>query len=288
MVTRPGAPGDCATTVTGSPIVTWSAAQYSTFEVERTRPVRDLLAALPAANARSAIDIGCGPGNSTELLVARFPDAVVSGLDSSEDMIMAARKRLPMLQFEVIGIEAWAKKNVERGPGPFDAILANAVLQWVPDHAALFPSLVAKLAPGGSLAVQMPDNLDEPAQRLMRELAADGPWGRKLKGAVRPRAPIASAAWYYRLLRAHCGRVDIWRTTYHHPLAGGAHAIVEWFKGSGLRPFLEPLDPAEREAYLMRYTEAVGSAYPSLPDGGVLLPFPRVFIVATRGHGMVT
>jgi trans-aconitate 2-methyltransferase len=261
--------------------VTWSAAQYVAFEDERTRPVRDLLAALPAVNARVAVDIGCGPGNSTELLAARFPNAVVSGLDSSADMILAARKRLPMLQFEVTDIETWVQIDAERGPGP-DVILANAVLQWVPDHAALFPSLAAKLAPAGSLAVQMPDNLDEPAQRLMRELAADGPWSHKLAGAARAREPIAGAEWYYHLLRAHCGKVDIWRTTYYHPLAGGEHAVVEWFKGSGLRPFLDPLDPTERKAFLMRYTAAVKRAYPSRPDGAVLLPFPRLFIVAIR------
>lgn len=261
--------------------MTWSAAQYLRFEDERTRPVRDLLSALPAVDASVAVDIGCGPGNSTELLAARFPNAAVSGLDSSADMIMAARKRLPLLRFEVTGIEAWIEIDAGRGPEP-DVILANAVLQWVPNHAELFPSLLAKLAPAGTLAVQMPDNLDEPAQRLMRELAADGPWRRKLAGAARAREPIAGVDWYYHRLRAHCGKVDVWRTTYYHPLTGGEHAVVEWFKGSGLRPFLEPLNPTERETYLMRYTAAVKSAYPPRPDGAVLLPFPRLFIVATR------
>jgi trans-aconitate 2-methyltransferase len=261
--------------------VTWSAAQYLAFEDERTRPVRDLLAALPAVDARVAVDIGCGPGNSTELLAARFPKAAVRGIDSSADMIMAARKRLPLLRFEVTGIEAWIKIGAGRGSEP-DVILANAVLQWVPDHAALFPSLLAKLAPAGSLAVQMPDTLNEPAHRLMRELAADGPWRHKLAGAAQARDLIAGADWYYHLLRAHCGKVDIWRTTYYHPLAGGEHAVVEWFKGSGLRPFLEPLDPSEREAYLMRYTAAIKSVYPPRPDGAVLLPFPRMFIIAIR------
>jgi len=140
--------------------VTWSAEQYVTFENERTRPVRDLLAALPAVDARVVVDIGCGPGNSTELLAARFPNASVSGLDSSADMIVAARKRLPRVRFEVADIQAWVSRDAERGHRPMDVILANAVLQWVPAHAALFPRLVAKLAPGGRLAVQMPDNLE--------------------------------------------------------------------------------------------------------------------------------
>jgi len=181
--------------------VIWSAAQYLAFEDERTRPVRDLLAALPAVDARVGVDIGCGPGNSTELLAARYPNAAVRGLDSSADMIVAARQRLPMLRFEVTDIEAWIKIDAGRGPEP-DVILANAVLQWVPNHAAVFPSLVAKLAPAGSLAVQMPDNLDEPAQRLLRELAADGPWRHKLAGAAQAREPIAGADCYYHLLRA--------------------------------------------------------------------------------------
>lgn len=256
--------------------MTWSAQQYVKFEDERTRPVRDLVAAVPDTDARVAVDIGCGPGNSTEVLAARFPQARVTGLDSSQDMIDAARKRLPGLQFEVSDITAWDDH------GPFDVILANAVLQWIPGHDKLFPSLVKKLAPGGSLAVQMPDNLDEPAHRLMREVAAQGPWTGKLAAASASRAARGTPGWYYALLRPHCARVDVWLTVYHHALAGGAAAVVEWFKGSGLRPFLDPLDNAERAAFLAQYEAAVAKAYPTLADGTVLLPFPRLFIVATR------
>jgi trans-aconitate 2-methyltransferase len=256
--------------------MSWSPKQYVTFEAQRTRPVRDLLAAVPTIDARTAIDIGCGPGNSTEMLLARFPEAEVTGLDSSPEMLEAARKRLPRVRFEHMDIEAW------QDPGPFDVILANAVLQWLPDHDRLLPALIGKLAQGGTLAVQMPDNLDEPAHRLMREIAADGLWSAKLSNVAGWRAPKRTAQWYYGMLHASCGALDIWRTTYHHALKGGASDVVEWFKGSGLRPFLDPLDDAERAAYLARYTTAVGHAYPALPDGSVLLPFPRLFIVATR------
>lgn len=256
----------------------WSAKQYVAFEDERTRPVRDLLSALPDIEARSVMDLGCGPGNSTEVLAACFPDAVVRGLDSSSDMIEAARRRLPRarVHFEMSGIEEW------NDPGPFDVILANAVLQWVPDHVGLLPKLVAKLAVGGGLAIQMPDNLDGPAHRLMREVAANGPWAHALASSSAARTVIADANWYYELLRAHCTTVNIWRTTYHHPMRDGAAGIVDWFKGSGLRPFLEPLDAASRAAYLERYTAAVALAYPALSDGSVLLPFPRLFITAIR------
>jgi trans-aconitate 2-methyltransferase len=225
---------------------------------------------------RSAIDIGCGPGNSTELLVERFANATVRGLDSSTDMIEAARKRLPQLQFDIADIDTWSDS------GPFDVIFANAVLQWVPDHATLLPALVSKLAPGGSLAIQMPDNLNQPSHRLMREVAADGHWAAKLASATGQRTEMADAAGYYSMLKSHCSRVDVWRTTYHHPLADGVSGVVEWFKGSGLRPFLEPLDEVERAEYLKQYQAAIERAYPALADGSVLLPFPRLFIVATR------
>ena len=264
--------------------MSWSAAQYVTFEDERTRPVRDLLAAVPTRAARRVADIGCGPGNSTELLAARYPEAEILGLDSSPDMIAAARKRLPNIRFETVAIERWAEPGADAGAGAgsYDAILANAVLQWLPDHAQLFPRLAAKLAPGGSLAIQMPDNFEEPAHTLMRAIARHGPWAGKLAAAMEARAPMESARWYYELLRTACGRVDVWRTTYFHVLPGAPDAIVEWFKGSALRPFLDPLDAGERASFLAQYRDAVAGAYPALPDGSALLPFPRFFMVATR------
>src|SRR5579863_6936339 len=157
--------------------MSWSAKQYALFEDERTRPVRDLVSALPDIEARAIVDLGCGPGNSTEVLAARFPDAAILGLDSSPDMIEAARRRLPRAQFSVGRIEGWTDG------GPFYVILANAVLHWVPNHHTLLPELVARLATGGALAIQMPDNLDVPAHQLMREIAAEGPWAEMLAAA---------------------------------------------------------------------------------------------------------
>jgi trans-aconitate 2-methyltransferase len=259
--------------------MSWSAAQYTKFEYERSRPVRDLLAHIPTGTVANAVDIGCGPGNSTELLQKRFPNATVIGLDSSADMIEAARKRLPGIRFDIDDIARW------QGQGsPFNVILANAVLQWVPNHSALFPALLAKLAPGGSLAVQMPHTLEEPASRLMREIATDGPWAPKLASVASTRVIRHGADWYYRLLRTSGSAVDIWQTTYLHPLAG-AGAVVEWFKGSGLRPYLGALDATEQSEFLARYEAAVAQAYPALPDGTLLLPFPRLFFIATRATG---
>jgi trans-aconitate 2-methyltransferase len=255
--------------------MTWSAAQYVKFEQERTRPVHDLVARIPNAEVLSAADIGCGPGNSTAVLSERFPQARIVGLDSSPDMIEAARNRLPDLAFEVADIREW------RPMASYDIILANAVLQWLPDHETLFPALIANLNAGGALATQVPDNLDEPSHLLMGEVASNGPWAAKLKDAAGARMERHPADWYFRLLRAHAPHVDVWRTTYFHPLAG-ARAIVEWLKGTGLRPFLGPLNEPEREAFLARYEAAIAQAYPAEADGTVLLPFPRLFVVATR------
>ncbi|MBI6909911.1 trans-aconitate 2-methyltransferase [Pseudomonas palleroniana] len=253
--------------------MTWSAKQYTMFEQQRTRPVRDLVAAIPNTQVHNAVDLGCGPGNSTEVLAERYPQARITGMDNSDDMLADARQRLPALNFERADIGDWKPAQT------FDVILANASLQWLPDHATLYPHLVRQLTPGGTLAVQTPDNLDEPAHRLAREVAADGPWSAKI-GAVKHNERH-TASYYYELLSKHCSTVDVWRTTYQHPLADHA-AVVEWFKGSALRPFLAPLSEDERADFLQQYTVRITQAYPALGDGSVLLPFPRLFIIATR------
>ncbi|WP_213876121.1 trans-aconitate 2-methyltransferase [Pseudomonas sp. dw_358] len=252
----------------------WSATQYSTFEKERTRPVRDLVAALGQERIATAVDLGCGPGNSTEVLASRYPDALISGLDSSDDMLVAARKRLPGVHFDLADIGRWLPAE------HYDVILANASLQWVPDHDSLYPRLVSFLAPAGTLAVQTPDNLEEPAHRKAREIAAQGPWAMKTSAVRHP--PRHSAEHYYALLKGHCSQLDVWRTTYFHPLSGGARAVVEWFKGSALGPYLAVLDADEQAGFLAAYREAMEVAYPALEDGTVLLPFPRLFLLATR------
>jgi trans-aconitate 2-methyltransferase len=254
--------------------MSWSARQYSLFEQQRTRPVRDLVAAIPRVSAQTAVDLGCGPGNSTAVLAERFPQARVTGLDSSTDMLGEARQRLAAVEFIQADIGDW------RPAQTYDVILANASLQWVPDHAQLYPRLVSLLNPGGVLAVQTPDNLDEPAHRLAREIAASPQWVDRIGDVRHPdRHP---APYYFELLRSHCADVDVWRTTYHHPLAGGHAAVVEWFKGSALGPYLQKLDQAAQQAFLDTYLHAISQAYPLLADGTMLLPFPRLFIVATR------
>ncbi len=254
----------------------WSARQYLRFEDERTRPARDLLQAVPASEAGYVADLGCGPGNSTELVAARFPAASIVGVDNAPDMIRAAKERLPGVRFELCTIEDWSE------PGPWDLIFANAALQWVSGHEELVPRLGRRLAPGGSLAIQMPDNLAEPSHLAMRTLAQTAPFAAKLTLADRARTAIAQADWYYTLLKPLCTRVDIWKTIYYHPLAGGLDAIVEWMKGTGLTPFLKPLGEAEKTAFTAAYKVELTKAYAPMADGTVILPFPRLFIVATR------
>ncbi len=259
----------------------WNPGLYRRFEDARTRPARDLLAQVPTTGvgdggpAARVFDLGCGPGNSTELLAARYPQAAIVGVDNSPAMIAAARERLPGCRFDLADAATW------QPDGPADLLFANASLHWVPDHATLLPRLLRALAPGGMLAVQMPDNLDEPSHRLMREVAADGPWASRLAGAAGERTTLLSPDGYHDLL-APLGAVDVWRTTYHHPLADPA-AIVDWLRGSGLRPFIDPLPAGERAAFLADYERRIDRAYPRRADGLRLLAFPRLFIVARRG-----
>jgi trans-aconitate 2-methyltransferase len=244
----------------------WNAHQYLKFEDERSRPARDLLAQVPLQQLRAIADLGCGPGNSTELLLERYPRANVTGVDSSQAMLRQARERLPQCSFIESDISAWMPEE------PVDLLFANAVFQWVPDHRQAMLRLAALLPEGGVLAAQMPDNTREPSHVAMETVFG-------VSGAARVDLPAAES--YYDLLKPQCQRVEIWHTIYHHVM-DGPEAIVEWFKGSALRPFLAGLDGAEADRLLQEYTAEIARCYPARSDGKVLLRFPRLFVIAVR------
>jgi trans-aconitate 2-methyltransferase len=252
---------------------TWSPSVYLQFEDERTRPARDLLAQVPLTIARQIVDVGCGPANSTALLASRFPGAEIVGLDSSPAMLEQARNILPSARFLEADAHTWLPDTA------VDLVFANAIYQWIPAHLELLPRIVKSLAPGAVLAVQMPDNVEEPTHRLMRTAAEDPRWARRLKDAARE--PLPPPRSYYNALRPVSSRVEIWHTIYNHALAG-ADAIVDWVRGTGLRPFVDPLQADERAEFLSRYRELLADAYPAGDDGRVLLRFPRLFMVAVR------
>lgn len=254
-------------------MIDWSPASYLKFEDERNRPARDLLAQVPSDRMRKIVDVGCGPGNSTELLALRFPDAEIVGLDNSPAMLEAARRRLPEVRFDAADAALWT-------PEPdVDLVFGNAAFHWIPRHLEHLTRIFSALSPGAMLAAQMPDNTDEPTHRAMREVSLARPWSATLTGAVRE--PLPPARVYYEALSPAARRLDVWRTTYHHVLPNAA-AIVDFVRATGLRRCLDPLQESERPEFLARYTERVAAAYPPLADGHVMLAFPRLFLIAER------
>lgn len=253
----------------------WSPERYLKFEEERTRPARDLLARVPLGSARSVYDLGCGPGNSTRLLVERFGAETVTGVDSDPAMLAAARKALPHVRFVEADIASWAPEE------PADLIYANASFQWLADPLAAMARMLDCLAPGGALAVQMPDNLAEPSHRLMEHAAISGPWADRFAKKPAQRHAVPGAGAVYDRLAGLSRELDIWHTIYNHRLAG-PRGIIDWFASTGLRPYLDGLEGDERDAFLADYERRIAAAYPARTDGTVLLRFPRLFIVAVK------
>ena len=253
----------------------WNAQDYLKFEDERTRPARDLLARVPIEAAERVIDLGCGPANSTELLVERFGLGAVSGLDSDDDMLEKARARLPFTAFLKADLSTW------RPDAPVDLLFANAVFQWVPDHLDVLADLMQTLATGGVVAVQMPDNLGEPSHRAMEETGSDGPWAQAFADGRVRRRPLPSPATYLERLQPLSSTVEVWHTVYYHPMAN-AQAIVDWVEGTGLRPYLAAIEPGLRDAFRRAYLTRIDAAYPPMAEGRRLLAFPRLFLMAVR------
>ena len=268
----------------------WDPDQYQRFAGQRARPFFELLARVGATDPRLVADLGCGPGGLTAALAARWPGAEVVGVDSSPEMIRAAGARpaaawpaaggaesrqapAGRLSFVLADLREW------RPAHPADVIISNAALQWVPDHLAVLARWPAMLTAGGWLAFQVPGNFDQPSHQILTELASSQRW-RPLLREVRRSRQAAQPAEYLDLLASAGCDVDAWETTYLHVLPGD-DPVLDWYKGTGLRPVLAALGPELAAEFTAEYSARAREAYPAAPYGTVL-PFRRVFVVASR------
>jgi len=252
--------------------LTWDPALYLDFDDHRSRPFRDLLARVGATAPRRVVDLGCGPGHLTELLSARWPDADVRALDSSPDMVAAARER---------GVAAELADVVHWTPSPdTDVVITNAVLQWVPSHPQLLPDWLEALPPGAWFAMQVPGNLGAPSHSLIRELLAEPRW----RGSVDVRGELAvpEPAEYAELFAAHAADVDVWETTYVQRLTRD-DPVLQWISGTALRPVRDALSADAYAAFRAELAPRLREAYPMRPDGSTWFPFRRIFAVARTG-----
>ena len=253
----------------------WDPAQYLKFSDERLRPGFDLLARVGELPAGAVVDLGCGTGVHACAMAERWPERAVLGVDTSPEMLRQAQAAYSRVRWIVADLQHWMPE------APPALIFSNAVLQWVDRHDALLPQLMAALAPDGVMALQMPRNFDAPSHVLMRETAVEGPWAPRLEPLLR-HDPVGAPAVYYDLLVPLAkGGLDIWETEYLHVLSG-EDAVLNWVRGTALRPLLDPLTPPERAELERLYAAKLRKAYPKRANGKTLLPFRRIFIVARR------
>jgi trans-aconitate 2-methyltransferase len=255
---------------------TWDPGQYLKFRHERTRPAVDLSSRVHLASPAAILDVGCGPGNSTEVLRDRWPRARITGLDSSKEMVAQARAAHDWGEW-VCADAARLGGGADRGA--WDLVFSNAALQWIPDHERLVPALFGLVRPGGALAVQVPANAGSPLHRSLLRTADDPRWSRLTAGCA-SRLVCHEPSFYYQMLCGIAERIDIWETTYHHELPDH-RALVEWYKGTGMRPCLERLPHEEsRRAFEEAVLDGCRADYPVQPNGRVIYPFRRLFFVA--------
>ncbi len=252
----------------------WNPHQYLKFAQPRFRPAQDLLARVEKEDPKTIYDLGCGAGNVTKLLAARWEKAKVTGIDSSPEMLDKAMEGDGDITWRQSSIAEWEPEE------PADLIFSNAALHWLSGHDILFPKLMGCLAPGGVLAVQMPRNFSAPSHTLITQTILSDRWRSKLEHRLRP-LPVAEPHFYYDLIVAHSTSVDIWETEYLQVL-DGENPVKEWTKGTWLKQLLDTMDDEDRVAFEDDYARRVEKAYPRLPSGKTLFPFRRLFILATK------
>lgn len=258
----------------------WDPGQYARFSDHRLRPALELLARIPLDTPAVIYDLGCGTGHITRLIAERWPSAEVYGVDNSREMLSRASAEPGRVQWVEADIADWTP---ELAP---DLIYSNAALQWVGDHRTLFPRLLDLVKPGGCLAVQMPLSWGLPSHRLMRDVLDDGgrdgtPLGTDALRRSVARKWVDEPEDYYDLLVGGTRAIDIWTTKYLQVLEG-RDPVVEWVKGTGLRPILHDLDELSRDMFVAEYMRRIADAYPVRSDGRTVYPFERLFIVANR------
>jgi trans-aconitate 2-methyltransferase len=253
----------------------WDPDQYSLYANERARPFMDLLARLGTNAPRRVVDLGCGPGNLTALLADKWPDAIIDGIDSSAEMIARARGLGDdRLHFELGDIASWTPG------GDVDVVVSNAALQWVPEHERLLRAWTNALPSGAWLAWQVPGNFESPSHALMYELAYSPQWSDRLAGVVQRRPSVLTPAEYTGLLLNAGWQADVWETTYLHVLQG-TDPVLDWLRGTGLRPILGALNKVDRVEFETEFAALLRTAYPAEAYGTVL-PFRRIFAIGYK------
>jgi trans-aconitate 2-methyltransferase len=250
----------------------WKPDLYLRFEKERTQPSVDLANRIELKSPKKIIDIGCGPGNSAKVLKDRWPGADVLGIDLSEAMVTKARASFPGMRF--LRMDAGGDLSAL---GRFDIVFSNAAIQWIPDNKALIARLHRMLEGGGALAIQVPCTRGMPIQQAVRELSADARWAGRF-GSVRAHS-MHGAEYYYDAVSAVAGEYALWRTDYVHVMRSHA-AMVEWYSATALKPYLECLEAAELPGFLCEFERRLIELYPARPDGNILFPFTRLFMLA--------
>ena len=254
----------------------WNSELYLKFKAERTQPSHDLAARIPLRDARSILDIGCGPGNSTAAVAARYPGARELGVDSSENMVAAACAAHPEFEFRVCE----APQGLDALGGGFDIVFSNACLQWIPEHRTLLPALMRQLRPGGVLAVQIPVQQSQPMHRIIAETARREKW--RMAFPAPPRAfHNLQQNEYFDMLGELTQEFTMWEITYYHRMPSHA-AMLEWYRATGMRPYLDKLNKAQQEEFQRDVSAQLVQAYPAQRSGEIIFRFPRLFFTAVR------